>query len=97
MTPRPVNARPTFRTHTPVEVLEGNLVLPYDDSAYVLGLLITRGAREGLPDTRRIAALVTSGQLAVVDDRAPERHRRIATSALRAYLAGDRRTIRRAG
>jgi hypothetical protein len=78
-------------------VLDGNLVVDYEDAAYVLGLVYTRGARAGRPEPRHIATLVTSGQLPVVDERAPSSYRRIATSALRAYLTGDRRTIRRAG
>lgn len=95
MTQHSAAARPTWRTHTPVEVLDGNLVVNYDDAAYVLGLLVQRGVRAGQPEPRRVATLVTTGQLPVVDERAPTGYRRIATSALRAYLSGDRRPVRR--
>ena len=82
-----VTARPDWRTHTPAEVLDGNLVLTLTQVAYILGLSVAKGARKGEPNLRAAAELVHTGRLRAVDPHQPVGKCTVSAASVRRYLA----------
>ena len=73
-------------TPTPRQLLDDNLVLTAGQTATVLGLVHTRGAKAGQPDRHRVAALVDDGWLTPVDPAQPLPKWCFSVTAIRRYL-----------
>lgn len=79
-------SRLDHRTATPAELLAGKLVLTPTETAYVLGLVFTRGRQAGEPDRRRVLELVDTGRLRPVDPAQPFPRWTFSVEAVRRYL-----------
>lgn len=79
-------SRLDWRTSTPTELLDGNVVLTLTEVAYVLGLAVYKGAHKGDPDKRRVLALVDAGLLRPVDPSQVVGRMTISCATVRAYL-----------
>lgn len=74
------------------QLLADKVVLSLTEVAFVLGLVVTRGANKGKPRPADVVALVESGQLRLVNPSIPKRCRgrwRIQSDDVVAYLAGQ--------
>ncbi len=75
-----------WRQLTPAEVLDQHVVLTAGQSAYVLGLVHTRGKDKGQPDRRAALELMRNGTLPLVDPRQPVTRWTVSSNAVRRYL-----------
>lgn len=82
-------ARPDWHTHTPAEVLDGNIALTLQQVAYVLGLAYERGAHRGEPKLRAAYDLVLAGRLHPIDPGQPVGRLRVSATEVRRYLDGN--------
>jgi hypothetical protein len=80
-----MNYRSEVRGGTPAEILGTNVVLTPAQVAIVLGLLYTRGAKQGEPNRRRVIELVDAGKLTPVDPEQPWWRWTFSTQAVAAY------------
>ena len=80
---------PDWRTLPPAAVLDGWVALTLTQTAYVLGLVATKGAAKGTPDRRKVLSLIEAGRLRVIDPSVANIHWTISAADLRAYIAGE--------